>query len=506
MGLRQFAQETPDKPAIIMAESGAVTTYAQLNERSDQFAQLFRAQGLQTGEGVAFTVENDPVFLEICCGAGRAGLYFTAISTALREEEASYIVNDCGARIYICSAQYAERGRAIQRLLSEDVLCLSVGGDIPGFQPLENLLEDMPAEQIADESKGQDLLYSSGTTGRPKGVKIELTGDPPEVLNANAIAVMMLYRYSGDTVYLSPAPLYHAAPLRFNLITIAGGGTTVIMRKFDPEFALQCIEKYGCTHSQWVPTMFVRMLKLAPETRDAYNVSSMQVAIHASAPCPVPVKEQMIDWWGEVLYEFYAGSEGNGFCAIGPTDWLEHRGSVGRPLFGSVHVVDEDGEELGPGETGTIYFSGGTDFEYLNDPAKTRTAYNERGWSTLGDVGHVDENGYLYLTDRKAYMIISGGVNVYPQETENVLIMHPAITDVAVFGVPDDDLGEQVKAVVQLREPGRASEILAEELIAYCRKRLSPIKCPKSVDFMEQLPREATGKLYKRLLKEKYWG
>lgn len=505
MGLRQFAQETPNKPAIIVAETGAVTTYAQLNERSDQFAQLFRAHGLSTGAGIAFTIENDPMFLEICCGAGRAGLYFTAISTALREAEASYIINDCAARIYICSVKYAERGQAIRRLLHGDVLCLSVGGSIPGFEPLEELLRNMPARQIDDEAKGQDLLYSSGTTGRPKGVKIELTGEPPEVLSDNAIAVMMLYRYSRETVYLSPAPLYHAAPLRFNLITIAGGGTTVIMRKFDPEFALECIEKYVCTHSQWVPTMFVRMLKLHPETRAAYDVSSMQVAIHASAPCPVPVKEQMIDWWGEVLYEFYAGSEGNGFCAIGPVDWLEHRGSVGRPLFGAVHIVNDAGEELGPNETGAIYFSGGTDFEYLNDADKTRTAYNEKGWSTLGDVGHVDEHGYLYLTDRKAYMIISGGVNVYPQETENVLIMHPVVADVAVFGVPDEDLGEQVKAVVQLRDTSQASEALAAELIGYCREHLSAIKCPKSVDFMDQLPREATGKLYKRLLKEKYW-
>lgn len=505
MGLRQFAQDTPNKPAFIIAETGAVTTYAELDRSIDQYAQFFRRHGLQIGDGVAFTIENCVEIMKICGGANRSGLYFTPLSTYLSAEESSYIVNDSGARIYICSARYAERGRKMAGILGDGVRLFSFGGDIEGFVPLEEVVASMPVEPIADETKGQDLLYSSGTTGQPKGVKVALTGEPPELIQPTGWAVIHLYRYGPDTVYLSPAPLYHAAPLRFTGIPIAVGGTSVIMQKFDPESALSYIEKYRCTHSQWVPTMLVRMLKLPQEVRESYDVSSLRVAIHASAPCPIAVKEKMIEWWGEIIYEYYAGSEGNGFCAISSSEWLAHRGSVGRPLYGSVHILDDDGAELPVGEPGAIFFEGGTDFEYLNDPKKTASAHNDKGWSTLGDIGYLDSDGYLYLSDRKAYMIITGGVNVYPQETENLLVMHPAVEDVAVFGIPDEDFGEQVKAVVQLRDPGAAGAAMEQELIEYCRARLSHIKCPRSIDFSVQLPRQATGKLYKRLLRDKYW-
>ena len=277
------------------------------------------------------------------------------------------------------------------------------------------------------------------------------------------------------------------------------------MQRFDPVTALATIEKYQCSHSQWVPTMFIRMLKLAEAERRKFDVSSMRVAIHAAAPCPVAVKERMIGWWGPVINEYYAATEGSGFCAVNSQEWLAHKGTVGRPLYGDVHIVDGDGSEVATGETGIIYFSGGADFEYLNDPGKTLTAYNAKGWSTLGDVGYLDEDGYLYLTDRKAYMIISGGVNIYPQEAEDILVMHPQVADAAVFGVPDEEMGEQVKAVIQLIDNAASGAELEQDLIAYCRERLSSIKCPKSVDFVEELPRHATGKLYKRLLRDPYW-
>jgi long-chain acyl-CoA synthetase len=505
MGVRAAARQHPEKVAIVMVESGETLTYQELSQRADQYANFFRKLGCQTGDGIAFTLDNCPEFFAICIGALRSGLYYTAISTYLSPAETRYIVEDCGARLYISSAQFASAAAELGRMIASKLDLFSLGGDIEGYLPLEDEVAAMPAEAIADETKGQDLLYSSGTTGQPKGVKIELTGESPETMSDNTQAVARLYGFSADTVYLSPAPLYHAAPLRFNLVTLLFGGTSIIMRRFEPLAALQAIEKYRCTHSQWVPTMFIRMLKLPEAERRRHDVSSMRVAIHAAAPCPVSVKERMIEWWGPVIHEYYAGTEGSGFCAVASKDWLEHKGTVGRPLFGAVHIVDDDGNELGTGDIGTIYFSGGTDFEYLNDPAKTRTAYNEKGWSTLGDVGFVDQDGFLYLTDRKSYTIISGGVNIYPQEAEDVLVMHPKVADAAVFGIPDEDMGEQVKAVVQLVDAVDEGPAMAGELITYCRDHLSTIKCPKSIDFIEVLPRHATGKLYKRLLRDQYW-
>ncbi len=505
MGFRAAALTNPDKPAIVMLESGETVSYGELSDRADQYANFFRRLGFQTGDSIAFTLENCPEFFAVCIGALRAGLYYTAISTYLSPAETRYIVEDCGARMYICSAKYQLRAEELGETLSSEMHLFSLGGGIPGYLPLEAEVSTMPAAAIADETKGQDLLYSSGTTGQPKGVKIDLTGESPESASENFDAICGLYGFSADSIYLSPAPLYHAAPLRFNLAILGLGGTSIIMQRFEPVSALAAIEKYRCTHSQWVPAMFIRMLKLPAAARRKHDVSSMRVAIHAAAPCPVPVKERMIEWWGPVINEYYSSTEGNGFCAVASGDWLRHKGTVGRPLFGAVHIVDEDGNEVGAGQIGTIFFSGGTDFEYLNDPDKTRAAHNAEGWSTLGDVGYVDDEGFLYLTDRKAYMIISGGVNIYPQEAEDILVMHPCVADAAVFGIPDEEMGEQVKAVIQLIDPADRGPGLAAELIAYCREHLSPIKCPKSIDFIEALPRHATGKLYKRLLKDQYW-
>jgi len=505
MGFRAEALKHPDKPAIVIVESGETVSYGELSDRADQYANFFRQRGLKAGDSMAFTLENCPEFFAICFGALRAGLYYTAISTYLTPVESQYIVEDCGAGLYICSAQFSNRAEELGKILSDKVGLFALGGAIARYVPLEDEVLTMPTEAISDETKGQDLLYSSGTTGQPKGVKIELSGESPEAMAETFEAVVQLYGFNADSVYLSPGPLYHAAPLRFNLAILWCGGTSIILRRFEPVAALAAIEKYRCTHSQWVPTMFIRMLKLPEAARQEHDVSSMRVAIHAAAPCPIPVKELMIEWWGPVIYEYYAGTEGSGFCAVASKDWLEHKGTVGRPLFGAVHIVDEDSNEMRAGQIGTIYFSGGTDFEYLNDPGKTLTAYNEKGWSTLGDIGFLDDEGYLYLTDRRSYMIISGGVNIYPQESEDVLVMHPRVADAAVFGIPDEEMGEQVKAVIQLIDHADEGPDMAAELIAYCRDHLSSIKCPKSIDFIEALPRHATGKLYKRLLRDQYY-
>ncbi len=499
------AQSTPDKPALIMAGSGEMLTYRELEDRSNQAAQLFRSLGLRPGDHIAILCENQSRFYEICWGAQRSGLTYTAISTRLGTDEIAYIVNDCNARLLIVSAGLVKQAEAILELTPGVRQRLLISADAPGHQRWEQALAAQPARRITDECAGGDMLYSSGTTGRPKGVF-----SPPDssAIDASTPLIEMnrkAYGVDPETRYLSPAPLYHAAPLRFTMTVMRLGGTVVGMEHFDAEQYLEQVEKYRITHSQLVPTMFVRMLKLPPEVRSSYDVSSLRCAIHAAAPCPIPIKEQMIYWWGPILWEYYAGTEGNGMTLVNSQDWLAHRGTVGRAVVGELKISDEQGNELPPGEPGTVYFAGGKAFQYHNDPVKTAESRNARGWSTLGDVGYVDADGFLYLTDRKAYMIISGGVNIYPQESENVLITHPKVADVAVFGVPNEDFGEEVKAVVQPRDMCDAGPELEAELIEFCRSQLSPIKCPRSVDFEAELPRHPTGKLYKRLLKDRYW-
>jgi len=502
-----FAATAPDRAAYIMAGSGETVTYKELEDRSNQCAQLFRSIGLKPGDGIAIYMENNARFLELCWAAQRSGLYYTCISSRLTAPEAGYIIDDCGAKA-LFSSDYMPKD------ILDEFISLSrglekrymVGTPIEGYASYEEERNKMPAERVADETAGTDMLYSSGTTGRPKGIRFPLSGAPIDETAPILLLVQVLYGYREDMIYLSPAPLYHAAPLRFCMTVGRFGGTIVVMEKFDPEDALRQIEKHKITHSQWVPTMFVRMLKLPEEARSRHDVSSLEVAIHAAAPCPIPVKKQMIDWWGPVIFEYYAGSEGNGFCAINSEEWLAHEGSVGQALSGILHICGEDGEEVPPREIGTIYFESETEFTYHNDPEKTKESRHVKGWSTLGDIGYVDEEGFLYLTDRKAHMIISGGVNIYPQETENLLITHPKVNDVAVIGVPNEDFGEEVKAVVQPASWNEAGEDLAEELMTFCREHLSDLKCPRSVDFQEELPRHPTGKLYKRLIRDRYWG
>ena len=504
--LPDHARRSPDKPAYIMAGSGEVVTFRELDERSNRCARLFREAGLGPGDGIALLLENHPRFLEICWAAQRAGLYYTAISSYFTTAEVDDIVGDCGARLFITSSYKSEVAAELSPRLPGVERRFMVDGAGAGYEGYEEAVARHPAAPIADEIQGTDMLYSSGTTGRPKGIKRPLQGVPFGTREPALELIRKLYGLDQDTVYLSPAPLYHAAPLRFNMAIQGLGGTTIVMERFDPEQALRLIERHRASHSQWVPTMFVRMLKLPEATRCKYDLSSLQVAIHAAAPCPIPVKEAMIAWWGPKLYEYYAGTEGNGFCAITAEQWLAHRGSVGKALIGVARILDDDGAELAAGESGVIYFSDGLDFEYHNDPERTAQTRSAEGWTTLGDVGYLDHEGYLYLTDRKAYTIISGGVNIYPQEVENLLVTHPKVMDVAVIGVPDEDFGEAVKAVVEPADASAAGPELEAELLAFCRAHLSHIKCPRSVDFEAELPRHPTGKLYKRLLKERYWG
>jgi long-chain acyl-CoA synthetase len=501
-----YARTQPSKIAYQMAGTGKAITYHELDELSNQGAHLFRSLGLKAGDHIALLMENRLAFMEICWAAQRSGLYYTAISRYLTEEEIAYIIRDCGAKVFITSPYCADKVKGILKGEPGEPLFFMLDEPLPGFRSFDREAIAQPTTPIADEVAGYDMLYSSGTTGRPKGIKKQFEGNRIDVPNAFLkVLCADMCGMNADSIYLSPAPLYHAAPLRFNMMAITLGGTSIIMESFDAEQFLKLVEQYKITQSQLVPTMFVRMLKLPDEVRRRYDVSSLQGAIHAAAPCPVDVKAKMIAWWGPILIEYYAGSEGNGVTVSTSQQWLTHRGTVGRAVVGKIKILDENDEELPAGEIGTVYFADAPAFTYHNDPEKTKRAYNSKGWSTLGDVGYLDAEGFLYLTDRKSYMIISGGVNIYPQETEDVLITHADVADVAVFGVPNEEMGEEVKAVVQPHDMAKAGKELEAELILFCRKHLSPIKCPKSIDFEAELPRTPTGKLVKRHLRDRYW-
>ncbi len=501
-----IARKAPDRIAYRMAaEHGERVTYGQLEARSNQLAHLFRALGLEPGDHVALMLENHPRYFEICWAAQRSGLIFTAMSTRLGAAEAAYILDDSDCRLFITSRALIDLAGELVALTPNLRHRYMLDAATPDYAALEPAVAGLPVTPIADETAGGDMLYSSGTTGRPKGVQLLPESDDIAYVNALTRICAGVFSMNEATVYLSPGPLYHAAPLRFCMRAMALGGTVVVMERFDAQQFLHCVERYRVTHTQVVPTMFVRLLKLVEAQRRAADVSSLRCVIHAAAPCPVPVKEQMIDWWGPVVWEYYAGTEGNGMTLCNSAQWLAHKGTVGKSVVGVARICDDDGRELPVGETGVVYFSDGKPYRYHNDPGKTAAAMNAAGWTTLGDIGHLDAEGYLYLTDRKAFMIISGGVNVYPQEAENVIVTHPKVIDVAVFGVPDEEMGESVKAMVQPREMADAGPELAADIIGYCRARLAHYKCPKSVDFMAELPRHPTGKLYKRLLRDEYW-
>jgi long-chain acyl-CoA synthetase len=499
----------PLQPAFIMAGTGETVTYRELDARCNRLAHLFRNRGLKRLDHYAIFMENNGRYLETCGAGERSGLYFTCVNSYLTAGELAYIVNNSCSRILITSVAKLEVAREALKQCPKVELCIVADGtgESECIVGLQAVTSGLPSTPIPDESAGTAMLYSSGTTGRPKGILRPLVEQPPAQNLPIFDFLLKLWHYREGMIYLSPAPLYHSAPQAAVNLTIRMGGTAIIMESFDPERYLELVQRWGVTHSQLVPTMFSRMLKLPQDVRSRYDLSSLEIAIHAAAPCPALVKQDIIKWWGPIIHEYYGATEGLGFTACNSEEWLAHPGTVGRVLLGDLHILDDNMKPCPTGTPGTVWFKTATPFEYFNDPNRTKEARSPDGtMSTVGDVGYVDAGGYLYLTDRATFMIISGGVNIYPQECENLLITHPKIADAAVFGVPNADLGEEVKAVVQPMpgiEPGLD---LAEELIQFCSKGLSRQKVPRSIDFEAELPRLPTGKLYKRLLRDRYWG
>ncbi len=500
----QHAQMRPDHPAVIMAGSGEQITYGQMDEAANRIAHLLRGRGLAVGDAIAVLMENSPRYYEIYWAAQRAGIILVPISTHLTASEVAYILEDSDAKLLFTTPLF---GPLVQQMQG-------AGMDLPlliygaaGENSADAALADCPVTPIGDQSAGRLMLYSSGTTGRPKGIVPAPLADPG-VEAATPLMMLAVHGFhfpaDGSSMYLSPAPLYHAAPLGWSTTVHRLGGTVVVMEKFDPEGALAAIEKYRITESQWVPTHFVRLLKLPEDVRSRYDLSSHSHAIHAAAPCPAAVKQAMLDWWGPIIWEYYAGSEGNGMTMVSSEEWLAHPGTVGRAILGTVHVCDDTGAEVPAGAEGVIYFESPHPFAYHKDDAKTAEATHPEGWTTLGDIGRLDADGFLYLTDRRSNMIISGGVNIYPQEIENLLVGHPKVMDAAVIGAPDAEMGECVVAVVQPADMADAGESLAEELREFLSGKLARMKLPRLFDFRPDLPREANGKLYKRKLKEEY--
>ncbi|OSC41981.1 fatty-acid--CoA ligase FadD4 [Mycobacterium decipiens] len=506
MQIRQYTGSNgTNKPAVILHPSGTVISFDELEARANRLAHRFRRAGLREGDAVGILMENNEHIHVVMWAARRSGLYYVPINTHLTPAEAAYIVDNSSAKAIIGSAALHETCAGLAEHLPGGLpkLLMIAEGDLPGWDRYPDCVADQPDTPIDDEREGDLLQYSSGTTGRPKGIKRELPHVAPDAAPA-MLSALLDFWLDADSVYLSPAPIYHTAPSVWSMGVQAAGITTVVMEKFDPEGALDAIQRHRVTHAQFVPAMFVRMLKLPEDVRNSYDLSSLKRVIHAAAPCPVDIKKQMMDWWGPIIDEYYASSEASGSTLITAQDWLAHPGSVGKPMLGAVHVLGEDGNELPPGQPGEVYFEGGFPFEYLNDPAKTAASRNEHGWVSVGDIGYVDDDGYLFLTDRRHHMIISGGVNIYPQEAENLLVTHPKVLDAAVFGVPDGEMGQCVMAAVQTVHSADATDQFADELLVWLRDRLSHFKCPRSIAFEAQLPRTDTGKLYKGELIEKY--
>jgi long-chain acyl-CoA synthetase len=502
VNIADHARTAAESPAIIA--DGRVVSYGELYARSQRVAAVLHGAGLRRGDGVALVLPNRPEFFEITWGCQLSGLYYTAVNTHFTPDEIAYVIDDSDAKAVIVDAAMTEVAAHVSAVNPRVEVHLAVGGAPPGWLGYEDALA--AAGDPPPISDGTEMLYSSGTTGRPKAVRRPLPSDGNGSWAQSVLELALIHKYGMDrsSVYLSPAPLYHAAGVNYTMAVHRVGAASILMRKFDAEAVLRLIDTHRVTHAQFVPTMFVRMLKLPDAVRRRYDVSSLACVIHAAAPCPVDVKHRMMEWFGPIIHEYYGGTEGFAGTTIGPQEWLAHPGSVGKPLS-PVHVIGDDGTELPVGQPGELFFEGGPDFEYFKDPAKTASVSNERGWRSLGDMGYVDADGYLYLTDRSTFMIVSGGVNIYPQEVENLLVMHPKLVDAAVFGVPNDEFGEEVKAVVQ-PVPGVApGPELEAEVIAHCRAHLAGYKCPRTVEFVPELPRDPNGKLYKRRLREPYW-
>jgi long-chain acyl-CoA synthetase len=502
VNIADHAIAAAQSPALI-ADGGAIS-FGELYARSQRVAAALHDAGLRRGDGVALVLPNRSEFFEITWGCQLSGLYYTAVNTHFTPDEVAYVIGDSDAKAVFVDAEMAGVAAHVREVNTAVNVHITVGATLPGWCRYEDALA--AAGDAPPLSDGSEMLYSSGTTGRPKAVRRPLPADGKGSWAQAVLEMALTHRYgmSPSSVYLSPAPLYHAAGVNYTMAVNRVGAAAIIMAKFDAEAVLRLIDTHRVTHAQFVPTMFVRMLKLPETVRRRDDGSSLRCVIHAAAPCPVDVKHQMMQWFGPIIHEYYGGTEGFAGTVIGPEEWLAHPGSVGIPMA-PVHVVGDDGQELPIGQAGELYFEGGPDFEYFKDPAKTASVYNDRGWRSLGDMGYVDEDGYMYLTDRSTFTIVSGGVNIYPQEAENLLVMHPKLVDAAVFGVPNDEFGEEVKAVVQPVAGVLPGPDLEAELIGYCRAQLAGYKCPRTVEFEPELPRDPNGKLYKRRIRERYW-
>jgi acyl-CoA synthetase (AMP-forming)/AMP-acid ligase II len=503
--LQHWAQQSPERPALIFPQSGQEISFAALDASANCLAQALLARGLEAGAMIAVLLENRPEIFTIAWAARRAGLYYAMLNSHLKASELGYLLADSGARLLITSrALLAAVPGEIRRHLPLIIVDAGEAGDETDFSAL--IAPFSAGKTLPERPVGREFLYSSGTSGKPKGILHPMLPADQRGIRQPAEQAfdLMLQRFDPGDVYLSPAPLYHAAPHVYSLVAQARGGTVVVLDKFAPEAALAAIARHGVTHSQWVPTMFVRLLALAEDVRARYDLSTHRRAIHAAAPCPVHVKEKMIAWWGPILVEYYAGSERIGTTLIESVEWLSHKGSVGRAVYGKIHILDEAGNDLPTGAVGGIWFEGTPRFTYHNAAEKTAASFNARGFATYGDLGHLDEEGYLYLSDRRSDLILSGGSNVYPAEIESVLLEHPMIADAAAFGLADDDLGEIVIAAVQPVAPAASIGLSPEAVIAFCRARMSSLKCPRDVIFLESLPRTPTGKLLRRELKERF--
>lgn len=498
------AARQPDKIAVQIAGGGTMT-YATLDQTSRRIAQWFRGQGLNDGDTIALLLENDLSTPAIWWAARRAGLYYVPLGTRLRPGEIGYILSDSGARALIAAPSLVPLAEATRAEWPDASPCLffSVRDAGPGWVDIGS----QKASPVSDRAEvvGREIIYSSGTTGRPKGIRRALANvEQARAIPAFEQKLRMACALDGDSIYLSVSPLYHATG-RYVMRIVESGGTAVILPQFDAAEALAAIEKYRITHSQWVPTMFTRLLDLPATTRAAYDLSCHRVALHAAAPCPAEVKRAMIAWWGPILSEYYGGSENAGVTFITAEEWLQHPGSVGRSITGAIHILDEDGSnrELATGEIGLIYFEGGVPFQYINQDTPS-AALSDRGYATYGDLGHVDSDGYLFISDRRSDLIIRGGVNIYPREVELALEAHPAVREVAVVGVSDAEYGQQVKAVVVPTENCIGDDRLRDMLVAHCRAQLASIKCPTIIDFAADLPRNENGKLLKRVLRAEH--
>ncbi|MDQ8732793.1 AMP-binding protein [Bradyrhizobium sp. LHD-71] len=502
-GLRDWARREPNRRAV-KEVNGATTSFAELERLANRFAHLLRHAGLRRGDHVAAVLGNGPHILALAWASYRAGLYFTPVANTLSPGEMSYVVANSQAGAVIADQRYAAAAQNLPQAQNSAHHFYALGSAISSYQPLEPVLASMPDAPIADESPGTIMLYSSGTTGAPKGIwrplpTIEQIGDGPPPFARDLIS---LFDIRNDDRYLSTAPLYHAAPLRWSLAVIAAGGSAVLMGKFDAELALSLLGQEGITVSQWVPTMFHRMLALPEARRKAFRAPRHRAAYHAAAPISVPLKRAMIDWWGPIIQEYYGGSESVGLCSISTEEWLRKPGSVGRSRKGMIHILNERYEEQPTGLPGTIFFSGATSFQYFGEPEKTASRTSPQGYQTFGDIGFVDGDGYLYLSDRLDDMIISGGVNIYPQEIEQALDKAPGVAEAGVVGMKDAEFGERPIAFVRLMDTAADRDKLRAELFTYCREQLGRTKQPKEIRLIDVLPRSEAGKLLRRTLRE----